>query len=52
MKSLRKVIKVGDSLMISIPIQWAREISVNKGDYVKLSKKDGSIIMIPANIGD
>ncbi len=40
---LRKVQKINQSFWVSLPLAWAREISLNKGDTVEvevsLSKK-------------
>ena len=43
---LRKVQKVGESFSITIPADYAKELSIKKGDYLTLQLTDENQIII------
>ncbi len=45
---VRKVIRIGYSLKVTIPSDYARELGIEEGDYVKIEKKGKKIIIMPA----
>lgn len=43
----RKVIKQGNSLMFSLPSKMAKELNINKDDILEIEILNGQIILTP-----
>lgn len=45
---MRKLQKIGESLFVSLPKTWVRQMQLNRGDTVELlEQQDGSIVVYP-----
>ncbi len=48
---IRKLVKLGSSLFVSIPAEWARSLNLREGSEVALDLDDDSLVLRPA-LGD
>lgn len=46
-RTKRKIIKQGNSHMISLPFKIARDLGMREGDYFDIEVKNGQIILTP-----
>ena len=47
---VRKVVRIGYSLKVTIPSDYARELGIEEGDYVRIEKKRKKIIITPVEV--
>lgn len=45
-EEVRKVIRVGNSIFVNVPSNWAKKINLKEGEYVTEILKDSSAIEI------